>query len=1222
MPTTTEKLKAVVETETKRAQASLKAMDESLDKVARDRKAKVDVDIDPDMAGFNAELTAGLKAREAVTSFEVKTHLDRSQIDMLNNSLNAMRPSFAALSTEATRFGRTATRALGETDDAMRRNHRTSEKSISIWRRMANRVGVVNVNLRFLRKILAGLGFLAIISAVQALTNVLVGLGAAVVALIGSLSRLTAVLATIPSFMASIGQAAGGLISIFSGIGGALSGFAADQKAIGGGGGGIAQSIEDTNRKIADYARSLEDSNERIFQAERRVERLGRALADAQNQESEAQERLNQAREEALDYLNDLRRGNQDLANEEEEATLRLEEARRILLSAQRDQGIPDADLRQAKLDVAKAEVELAEVQDQRIDQQRALSEAEKKGIAQSDALVGAEKDLADAKQNIIDITHDQMLADRELTRAREDNLRLIADEAKLTQAAAGGGGGGVSAFAQAMKDLGPNAQAFVREALKIREQFIGIKKDVQEIGIVGFTELMISIQGLMPQVGDALRKTGAIFSNFASGIAEFFATDSFKLDFGTLLGVNNTILTDILSGFSSLIMMFTDLAVAAAPFTTWLSGITADGLDYLAGVVKINRENGDLGRFFERAKDTMITFGRILSNLGTVFLNIFGGATIMGDDLLKTFERVTGEWAEWTSSAQGQNAIKSFFEELIPVVKATTGFFAGLVSAFVNLGSGDSSSNFLMRLKDDVLPSLITLFRNAGESGTLDALVSALVSFIDVLAVLSAHSGVLRVFAEGMSMFFDAIAKFLSIPGVGRTLGLMATGFAAIKIALLGWKLSGLAKVVSFIKFLKAGALASAFTKAGAAISTFTTFLLANPVILFIVAIVALIAAIYLLWKNWDKVSGWIATALDWLKKQWDKLWEAIKANFPRFIVWLKTVPGMIRNALGAVGGWLADVAPEVWDGFLAAMKVAAKVVWGWLKTLGSLILENLDDVGLWLLDVGIMAVEGLWEGWKFMAKLFFEGVKEVPDLIKDNIGDVGKLLWDAGKSVMSGLWEGLKWYWTNNVRGWLFLKDKVLDAVGSGYDWLVDTGQSVIKGFWDGLQWFWRNRVALASWLGDRVKSALTNAGSWLVQSGKDAIWGFWEGFKGLWYGSNGIRAKIIGLFKALPGWIMDALKISSPSRVMMDIGEDTAKGFEVGMMKGMDRVAALTPQFKREIVMAGQSPSPVQHVDRTTNDDHSVMMGGITINGYNKSPGEIVREAYLQSSRMRRS
>ena len=82
-------------------------------------------------------------------------------------------------------------------------------------------------------------------------------------------------------------------------------------------------------------------------------------------------------------------------------------------------------------------------------------------------------------------------------------------------------------------------------------------------------------------------------------------------------------------------------------------------------------------------------------------------------------------------------------------------------------------------------------------------------------------------------------------------------------------------------------------------------TFLAANPVVLIIAAVAALVAGIVLLVRNWDKVTAWIRTTaqkfFDWFGEKWATLKEALGGLWDGVVGAFK---GAFNSVLGVLAG------------------------------------------------------------------------------------------------------------------------------------------------------------------------------------------------------------------------------------------------------------------------------------------------------------------------------
>jgi uncharacterized membrane protein YuzA (DUF378 family) len=86
--------------------------------------------------------------------------------------------------------------------------------------------------------------------------------------------------------------------------------------------------------------------------------------------------------------------------------------------------------------------------------------------------------------------------------------------------------------------------------------------------------------------------------------------------------------------------------------------------------------------------------------------------------------------------------------------------------------------------------------------------------------------------------------------------------------------------------------ALVGIFSLVTAAQWLWNSALFASPITWIILGIVALIAVIVLLVKNWDKVKAAAGKAWDWIKEKAQGAWN-----------WMKTLPGKIADAFGNIG-------------------------------------------------------------------------------------------------------------------------------------------------------------------------------------------------------------------------------------------------------------------------------------------------------------------------------
>lgn len=179
-----------------------------------------------------------------------------------------------------------------------------------------------------------------------------------------------------------------------------------------------ADNEQDAYRKVEDARRKFSDSIVTLSEREAAAEER---LSDAHKRELDAQESLNDARRQAVEDLDDLRRSAEGADISEERAVLRLAKARdeegELILS-----GTASArELAEARLDVRDAELTLAEATDRKLDQERELREAEAAGVNGSERVRDAEDKLTKARKDAFD-------AQVALNKERIEGLQRVAD--------------------------------------------------------------------------------------------------------------------------------------------------------------------------------------------------------------------------------------------------------------------------------------------------------------------------------------------------------------------------------------------------------------------------------------------------------------------------------------------------------------------------------------------------------------------------------------------------------------------------------------------------------------------------------------------------------------------------------------------------------------------------------------------------------------------------
>lgn len=291
-----------------------------------------------------------------------------------------------------------------------------------------------------------------------------------------------------------------------------------------------------------------------------------------------------------------------------------------------------------------------------------------------------------------------------------------------------------------------------------------------------------------------------------------------------------------------------------------------------------------------------------------------------------------------------------------------------------------------------------------------------------------------------------------------------------------------------------------------GTAFSVVGKAMLANPMVLAIVAIVAVVAgAAYLIYKNWEPIKGFFSNLWSGVKDAFSSAWNGIKGVVGTGIEFIKGViksidavfaDNPILNLLIPIIG-----IPRIIIANWSSIKGFFVSLWGGIKSSAESMWSSISSgaSNAWNSIVGFFNPIGNW----FAAK--WEGVKLLTGAV-----------WAGIKSIVSAAWNGLISIITNSslfqsvVNGWT----RIFDYLGTLKDKMLNIGKNIIDGLVSG------------------------------IKSGFDSL-------KSTWASINNY----------MPSFMKKKMDIHSPSRVMAGLGGHIVDGIGVGMLQ---RKPALESQF----------------------------------------------------------
>jgi phage-related protein len=407
---------------------------------------------------------------------------------------------------------------------------------------------------------------------------------------------------------------------------------------------------------------------------------------------------------------------------------------------------------------------------------------------------------------------------------------------------------------------------------------------------------------------------------------------------------------------------------------------------------------------------------------------------------------------------------------------------------------------------------------------------------------------------------------------------------------------------------------LSTGFHLAGSALSSFFSVLAANPIILIIAAVAALVAGIVILWNTnegfrnavigaWNAIAStaqnvfgaiagfftntlpaaWnsVVSFFNEIPAWWIGLWTQVGQFFTN--IWnsiigffTTTIPAWIAS----IGQWFQQLPYNL--GFLLGQAVKAVMnfgvsVWNWITNTLPQIIQGIIQWfqqlpgRIWAFLVQIVTNIGTWGSnmWNYLSvqiPKIINGIgtwfSQLPGKIWTwllntiaKIGQWGSNMWNAATSAASRTISAVgNWFSQLPGRIWNFLT-QVIKNIGSWGSSLWNTATSAVSNVVKGIiQWF------------QRLPGNMLNIG-------RNIITGIWNGITS---GASWLWGKIKGFCNDFIQGFKDGLGIHSPSKLFADeVGKFVPPGISIGVDKAMPgTIASLRAQISEMMAQAREA------------------------------------------------
>ena len=326
-----------------------------------------------------------------------------------------------------------------------------------------------------------------------------------------------------------------------------------------------------------------------------------------------------------------------------------------------------------------------------------------------------------------------------------------------------------------------------------------------------------------------------------------------------------------------------------------------------------------------------------------------------------------------------------------------------------------------------------------------------------------------------------------------------------ALLAAALGPVLIVIGKVISAVGTIMTVVpkIAGVINTVKGAFAALNTTMLANPIVLIIAAIAALVAAFIYLWNNcdgfrqfwidlWENVKQVAITVWNAIKEFFSQVWEAIKTIFSTVFEVIKTLVttyfNLYKTIIQTVFNVIKTVITTIWE----AIKGVFTTVFNVIKTLVTTYFNIYKTIIQTVLTIIQTVITTVWNT-----------IKTVIITVLNAIKTIFSTVWNAIKTIISAVVSGIKGLITGDFT-----------AVKNSITTIMNTIKSTITTIWNTI------RSTVSTVLG-AIKGAVTSVFNGIVNAVKGAMGNVLNAVK---TGFSNVKNHITGLASQAFTWGKD--------------------------------------------------------------------------------------------------
>jgi phage-related protein len=673
---------------------------------------------------------------------------------------------------------------------------------------------------------------------------------------------------------------------------------------------------------------------------------------------------------------------------------------------------------------------------------------------------------------------------------------------------------GDAAKFAESLKDLSPNAQAFVKSVAAIKPAFDSLQLATQDALFKGLASTVTQLGAkYLPVLRLGFTGIAGELNTIGIGFGKFASDSQTVSSVGTIFQNVQKTVAALGPSLTSIASAFLDIGTVGSQFLPGLANGFSTITDRFAQFIAQARQSGALADFIQTGIDTLKQLGTVIGNVFGIFKNVMDAANISGGGFLNNLISITGAIKDFTGSAEGSKALNTFFTSMSQIVSS-------------------------------LLPIFLQL---AGIIGTtLAPIIANLVSTIGpaLTPVVTALGQALQIAAPGIAALGQGFANLIAglapaLPAIGQ--------LAAVLGGALGSVVTSLAPVLSQLAQVFAGVLATAIPPLVPIISQLGTLFggLLTAVAPLLPPLIQLAAAV---------LQPLIAIVQALVPPFTTLVQNVLKALQPIIPV-IANAFTQLGAALAPLAGALGDAVVQIFSALLPAIGPLVNAVVALVQAFLPLIPPIITLIQI-LAPMIALVVQIAATFIAFIANAITPLIN-IFGVLNTVVGGTMNFILSIISGVVSSITAVFSGFLTVVTNVWSTITNSISNAVNNvknfisnGFNSAVNAVKTAFSNIVNAVTTGVGNAVSFVGSLPGKILNALGNFGSLLFNAGADLLRGLINGIGSM---VSTMISKAADLGRNILSGIKGALGISSPSREAMKL----MGFFGDGLLKGIDQI-----------------------------------------------------------------